>query len=124
MLRYERLKRIRIQLVDISQGIFRRVIRGDSQVECGISHRAGKIDDQRALIRILGQAIARLQTSVVTPEPPLAPRNTSSLPVMGGRLAELRRAIARSRASTTAPALRGTERYSRAPAVMQRSTLY
>src|ERR1035441_554784 len=65
---------------------------------------------------------AKLQARVVTPEPPLALRNTSNLPsaFFGGRDAE-RRAEARARASAMAPGSKGRVRNSRAPARMDMS---
>ncbi len=71
------------------------------------------------------RATAKLQATVVTPEPPLAPRNTSILPwvLFSARVGGWTVSAARSRASLMVLCLKGRVRYSRAPARMHRTTI-
>ncbi len=70
----------------------------------------------------LASAKAKLLAMVVTPEPPLAPRNTINLPLtfLAGLIAG-RRTEARTKASAMVLGAMGWVRNSRAPARMQRT---
>src|ERR1035441_1981544 len=64
---------------------------------------------------------AKLQATVVTPEPPLPPRKTNTFPpgLLEGMRVEGRREDARDNASFRGPSATGCERNSRAPERMQ-----
>ncbi len=76
-----------------------------------------------ALVRASARRPSAKTAKAVTPEPPLAPVNTSSRPAVAfAALADGRRAEARTSASAIVLWLKGKVRNSRAPARMQRTS--
>ena len=92
----QRGEQIRIQRGGILESACDGVLGVDAEVDGHVAERQAEIDEERFAVSLLASARAKLEASVVTPQPPLVPRKTNSLPVFlssswGGGAARWRR---------------------------------
>jgi len=102
MLNEETLQESRIQAVDIPERILRRETRCNPQTKRRVSYRQARSISRVFWSVLCARAIATLQATVVTPDPPLEPVKTSNFPPSGSRAFSWSVFAVRTRASDAA----------------------